>query len=155
MKSTKSKKQRRNIGDIVKIDLGKGYHSYGIVLNDPLMAFYDIRTKENLDINAISEIPVLFMVWVMNYAITDGDWEVIGNVPLGKFSGVNPAFFKKDIITKEYSIIYSNSSDDMPASKEDCELLECAAVWNPEHIVDRINDKFDGKTNIWVESLRR
>ncbi|WP_448115483.1 hypothetical protein [Mesorhizobium amorphae] len=31
--------------------------------------------------------------------------------------------------------------------------LECAAVWDPEHVVDRLRDPADGRPNKWVERL--
>jgi len=40
------------------------------------------------------------------------------------------------------------------ASRAECEGLERCAVWEPEHVEDRLRDHFAGKPNVWVESLR-
>lgn len=147
------KKQRRRVGDVVQIDLGKGYHSYGRILEEPLMAFYNIRTKEHLALESIVNKPIAFMVWVMNYAVTDGDWAVIGNMPIDNKEHPRPRFYKKDSTNKKLTIT-TTGDDETPATKDDCRNLECAAVWEPEHIVDRLNDMFAGRPNIWVESMK-
>jgi len=39
-------------------------------------------------------------------------------------------------------------------TRKESQGLEAAAVWEPEHIEDRLRDHFDGKPNKWLESLR-
>lgn len=41
-----------------------------------------------------------------------------------------------------------------PASRQELEGLEVAAVWDPEHVEDRLRDHFSGRPNKWVESIR-
>lgn len=38
------------VGDILKIDLGGGSFSFGRVLEEPLIAFYDLKTSEVPDL---------------------------------------------------------------------------------------------------------
>ena len=40
------------------------------------------------------------------------------------------------------------------AIAEECVGLERAAVWEPEHVEDRLRDHFAGRSNRWVESLK-
>lgn len=40
------------------------------------------------------------------------------------------------------------------ATKMACEGLERAAVWEPEHVEERLRDLYVGKPNIWVEQLK-
>jgi hypothetical protein len=42
----------------------------------------------------------------------------------------------------------------MDASYGECTSLERAAVWDTEHIEDRLEDYFNGRENKWVESLK-
>jgi hypothetical protein len=140
------------VGDVVKVDLGDGTMGFGRVLSDPLMAFYDLRTNNVPTLDAIVSSTVLFRVWVMHYAIKSGFWKVIGNLPLSKEPEDTPKFFKRDPINGKYSIYYREQ--DIPATQEETEGLECAAVWEPEHVEDRLRDHFAGKPNVWVELLR-
>lgn len=149
----RKRKVRLNVGDILKIDLGDGFFSFARVLHNPMIAFYGIRTKSTPDIEAIISAPVIFKIAVMNYAVTSGRWLIIGSRPLEEELHAPIHFFKQDIISKKYSI-YTDNNVEIPATKEECIRLERAAVWDPEHVEDRLRDHFAGVPNIWVESLK-
>lgn len=146
-------KQRRREGDVVKIQLKNGW-AFGRILREPLIAFYDFKTNEIPRITEIVKHPVAFKIWVMNYAVTDGDWPVIGRIPLTPELQVRPPFFKQDPISKQLSITFTGGGDEQSAILEQCQNLECAAVWEPEHVVERLEDYFEGRPNFWVERLR-
>jgi hypothetical protein len=146
------KRGRWRIGDIAEIDLGKGEHSYCWVLKSPLVAFFDLRTKRKREVPEIVMLPIAFKIWVMKYALTSAHWPVIGkiNPPPGVLE--SPKFFRQDALSGELSI-YKDGKE-TPATKAECRGLECAAVWDPEHVEDRLRDHFEGKPNRWVQSLR-
>ncbi|ENU91284.1 hypothetical protein F971_03191 [Acinetobacter vivianii] len=151
----KLKSFKRKEGDILLIKLSNNTFCYGRVLTDPLFVFYDLNTsKPLLDINQITEKNILFKVWVMKHAITSGRWEVIGNQTLEDTLVRSPLFFKQDILSKELSIYNPTTGQEIDASYEECKNLERAAVWEPEHVEDRLEDIFEGRNNKWVESLR-
>ena len=58
----------------------------------------------------------------------------------------------QDVITKEFSIYHQGNI--LPATYEEIKNLECAAVWEPEHVEDRLRDYFSGVPNVWVEDLK-
>ncbi|WP_445367710.1 immunity 26/phosphotriesterase HocA family protein [Methylomonas sp. BW4-1] len=142
----------RKEGDIVKIDMGDGTFCFGRVLEEPLLALYGLRTDSIPSFSEIESAPVLFKVWVMNSAVTSGRWPVIGNQPLEESLRLPVKFFKQDPISKKI-FLYINAQE-IPSTKEECEGLERAAVWSPEHIEDRLRDHFAGISNKWVDSLR-
>ncbi len=150
-----AKRQKRTPGSIVKIDLGDGYHSYARILEAGL-AFYDIRTKEDItDMKRIIQKPILFITEVYNHAITKGRWPKVGKVPLEDTLKKVPLKFIQDPIKPEEISIYDpNTGNIRPATREECEGLERAAVWEPEHIEDRLRDHYAGVPNKWVESLK-
>ena len=147
------KRIKRRVGDILEIRLDGGYLAFGQVLEEPLVAFFDVRSKKRLPVNEILNHPVAFSVWVMRYAITQGDFEVIGHAGVASDIDQHPPFFKVDNIAKKLFITY-DGSEDIPATAADVQELERAAAWEPQHIVDRLNDHFAGRPNIWVERLR-
>jgi hypothetical protein len=91
--------------------------------------------------------------------VTKGVWLVAGTIDLTEADLASPVFFKKDPINGALSIYVSDAesglSHERPATKSEIEGLECAAVWDPQHVEDRLRDHFAGRTNKWVESLRR
>jgi len=147
-----SKKIQLQIGDVVKINLGKGTYCFGRVLYEPLMVFYDMKTDTVPDIEDIISSPILFKIWVMNHAVTSGHWEIIGSRPLEPDLEIAPKFFKQDPINKEFCLYYDGK--EIPATREECEGLERAAVWEPSHVEDRLRDYYAGIPNQWVESLK-
>jgi hypothetical protein len=149
----KTKRIRRRAGDIVRIPLNDGFHSYARVLDEPLVAFYNIKTKRNLSPQEIVGLPLLFRVWVMNHAITSGRWPIIGNYPLTPSESEPPKLFKQDGLKPSSFSIYVQGTE-RPATKAECVGLERAAVWDPEHVEDRLRDFYAGRPNKWVESLK-
>jgi hypothetical protein len=148
-----TKGQRRRVGDIVKIDQGDGFHSYARVLEEGLFAFYDSRTREDLSIDQILARAVLFIVPVMNHAVTRGRWRVMGNASLEEALKNPPPRFMQDALDPDLFRIYEKGKI-RPASKEECVGLEREAAWDPTHIEDRLRDHYLGQPNKWVEALK-
>ncbi|MGE3807421.1 MAG: immunity 26/phosphotriesterase HocA family protein [Gemmataceae bacterium] len=149
-----TKKLRRRVGDVIAIPLNDGMNGYGRVLREPLIAFYDFQCELHPPLEKIVSSPVAFVIFVMNHPITDGSWPVLGTAPLTAELGVEPLFFKKDPITGALAIYRDSTGDERPATRDECAQLECAAVWDPEHVVSRLRDHFAGIPNKWVDSMR-
>jgi hypothetical protein len=149
-----NKNQKRVVGDIVRIDLGDGFNSYARVLPEALFAFYDARVTEDLAIDRILTLPILFQVPVMDHAVKRGRWVIVGNAPLNNSLLNPPLRFMQDILNKNRFRIYEKGGKIRPATKEECIGLERAAVWEPTHIEDRLRDHYAGRKNKWVESLK-
>ncbi len=148
-----AKKQKRLAGSFIRIKLDENRHTYGRVLEGALFAFYDAVTNEELSPAEIKAKPILFKIWVMNRAVTTGRWEIIGNEPLEKGLLEQPYFFKKDALNPEKLSLYHEGKES-PATLEQCKNLECAAVWDAEHVEDRLRDHYAGKPNKWLESMK-
>ena len=153
-KNNKKRAIRRKVGDVLRIPLGNEEYGFGRVLPSVLYAFYDAKSHHVLSIDEIIGRPVLFKVCVMDYAVKKGVWEVIGNAPLTEDLLTEPWFFKKDPISGVLTLYRDSTSEEILAKRSDCEKLECAAVWDPEHVADRLRDHFAGRPNKWVMSMR-
>lgn len=147
-------RQQRTIGAIVKVPLEDGFHTYARTLSDAAFAFYDSRTKEDItDLNEIISRPVLFIIGVYNSAVTKGRWLKLGKVPLESKFDTLPLQFIQDALDPTRFKIYDNGII-RNATREECVGLERTAVWEAEHVEERLNDHYAGRTNRWVESLR-
>ena len=151
----------RTPGRVVRIDLGDGRCAYGRRLNGPSVEFYDRVDAygESVDLLDLVASRVAFTVWVMDAAFRRGGWELLDVVPLSESERAKVEHrAKKDPITGECSIYWtdavSGNFGEVPASLEECEYLEVAAVWDAHHVEDRLRDHFDGRPNEWVESMR-
>lgn len=153
----RQKRIRRKVGDLLRIDLGSGRHAYAQVADEPLIIFFEGTFDEEMGTEHIPSLPVAFRLWVSNHAITKGTWPVVGSQPLLPANAEEPLFFKQDAISGQLSLYHSAfaaTNYERPASLEECQHLECAAVWEPEHVVDRLNDYAAHRPNHWVENLR-
>lgn len=145
--------QKYSVGGILKIPLDNGWHTYGQMIGDAEVAFFDAKTEQELSISEIVSRPILFRAAVFSYAITKFIWEKIGKAPLSEALQTPQPYFIQDPLNPKKFEIYL-AGDIRPATKEECQGLERCAVWEPEHIVERINDYYKGIPNKWVESLK-
>ena len=157
---SKDSSTRLRGGLIVKVPLGTQSVAYGLTLKEPLIAFFEKEFPESSrpKPNEILDLPVLFILMVMNYAVTSGRWPIIYKVKIPQSLAKVPAFFKKDSRIGNLSI-YQEVPElaplyERPASHAECIGLERAAVWDPEHVEDRLRDRFAGRPNRWVEALK-
>lgn len=144
--------KKRTVGDIVQIPLGDGTHTYARVLHEASFAFYDSRTNEDLTVDRITSRPILFFVPVMDRAIKEGRWSIVGHAPVDDNLKVPPRFIQ-DPLDKNKFEIYEKGQI-RPATRQECLGLEREAVWDPEHVEDRLRDHYAGRNNKWVELLK-
>jgi hypothetical protein len=150
----KTNKQQRTIGAIVKIPLEKGFYGYGRILEGTSFAFYDLRSKEEInDLSKIVSSPILFIISVSNYAVTDGRWAKIGKLPLEKTFAILPPRYTQDLLSpNKFKIIYSDGTV-KETTKKECSGLERFAVWQPQHVEERLSDYFAGRKSRHLEQM--
>jgi hypothetical protein len=152
MAEARRKFVKRKIGDILKIELGDGAHTYARVLPEAGFAIYDARTTEELPTMETIERPILFYVAVMHHAVKEKRWSVVGHKTLE--AGLqSPPRFIQDALNKKRFEIYEHGTI-RPATRQECLGLEREAVWQPEHVEERIRDHYAGRPNKWVELLK-
>jgi hypothetical protein len=148
-------------GRVVRIDLGDGRCAYGRVL-DVLVEFYDRigQPGEAIDLIELVTSPVAFTINVTNYAFRRrGGWELLDVVALTG-EELSKVYYQahQDAISGAISMSWYNHAGDIsgeaPATFDECQNLETCAVWDPHHVEDRLRDHFNGRPNMWVESLR-
>jgi len=144
--------QRRRIGDIVKIALGDGTHTYARVLPEASFAFYDWCGSEDLQMDRIVKLPISFFVSMVNEGITSGRWLVVGRIPQNDGLKAPPRFIQDALDKRQFSIY--DGGQIRPATRQECVGLERAAVWQPEHVEERLRDHFAGRKNEIHESLK-
>lgn len=146
------KKQKRTVGAIVKVPFNDGYHTYARILKDAHFAFYDCRTHNNMqkEISQIGSCQILFTIGVHNDVITSGRWQVLGLMKLEPHLSIPPPTFIQDSTDPTNISIYQNGIEH-PATIQDCIGLERLAVWDSEHVEERLRDHYSGQVNRWVE----
>ena len=134
----KRKRQRPKLGDVFSIPLPNGTYAFGRLHEKGRLAIYKERSSNMDKIPGSNEYE--FFVTVYRYVLTDGEWVRIGNIPFEHDDeAVGPPFsYIKDSIDGRF-FLYENESGKMyPATEEQCEGLEVAAVWDRLHVIDRL-----------------
>jgi len=158
-------KSRRNRcpGRVVRVDLGDGRCAYGRQLLSVQVEFYDYVSEPDhaVDLLDVVQLPVAFTTAVMNNAFRrNGRWELLDVVTLSRKEQASVyRHAQVDSISGRLSVYWvdpaAGTSGKTPATLAECLTLEPSAVWDPEHVEDRLRDHFAGRPNRWLESLRK
>ena len=146
-------KQRWTVGAVVLIPLGDERFTYAQMLDAPEYAFFDFQSNEPVAAEEVIQKPVAFRLWVMRYAHSGGRWKKVGTSPVDESLKGKVHRFNQDRLNHKIRLTLDGFEGPL-VTAEECEGVECAAVWDPEHIENRLRDHFSGVPNKWVESLR-
>ncbi len=146
-------RQRRTPGAVLRVPMD-GWHTYALMLEGVDMAFFDSRSTMDLVIEEIVGRPVLFRLAVHKSAFNTGRWPKVGFASVPESLVGRVPRFRQDAINGRLSISEDGGVTFRAATLDECRNLERLAVWEPEHIEDRLRDHYAGVPNKWVESLR-
>jgi len=140
-------------GTFVRIPLADGSFGFGRVLDFPNLAFYDFKSPSpEPAVETIALRPVLFKLAVHKSAWNS--WSVVGWCPLDPATAARPERFKQEIGHPERCAIIDAAGNERSATQSECVGLERVAVWEANHVADRLLDAFRGWPNKWAESLK-
>ncbi|MUO80748.1 hypothetical protein GOZ78_07290 [Agrobacterium vitis] len=147
-------RRKPKAGSILEIKIDENLSFLCQILRNNQIAVYNHDVdRDSIVKNNIDTDDCIFIVSVMDRSIKSDRWPIIGhsNIP----SRLDRPFFYfiKDIITGAFSIYNSSNGAISPATYDDIRGLEAAAVWDANHIEDRIRDHSRGVPNKWEISL--
>jgi hypothetical protein len=139
-------------GAVISKQLDDGWTYYARLLEFPWAVFYRYRTKTAAeDAKTVASHPVLFTIAVHKSLLTDGGWEGFGYLPLD--GSLQPPDAQAVWDDPDHCQIIDRDGEMRPATPAECKGLEPAAVWEPEHVADRLQDAFAGRQNRWLRDL--
>lgn len=129
-------KQIRKLGNVYAIPLPDGKYAYGRQYKDPCIGISKFISNKIIKKPDFSEID--FFVGVYNDVLTSGIWPKVCNYPFeSEEEAWGPPMYIQDQLNPEnYEIYYKGLI--RKASKTECIGLERCAVWDSNHIIDRI-----------------
>ncbi|MGH3859589.1 Imm26 family immunity protein [Actinokineospora sp.] len=145
--------RRGALGTVVEIPFGNGARTYARLVTAPYIAVYDCRVDDGEGTPGIDEIiacPILFFVGVFDAVWKSGRWRAVGTAPGAQDLAV-PDTYMQDIADPTRCTILDAHGGMRPATIEECEGLERAAVWEAEQVERRIADHYAGRPNADVE----
>lgn len=145
--------QRPKPGTFLRIPLADGSLGYGRVLEPPYSAFYNYRTTgPDSDLDRIASKPILFKITARHLALKS--WEAIGWRELEQHMTQPVVFFHQDVGDFRRCTIWDSAGNKRAAKPQDCIGLERAAVWEQQHVEERLLDIFMGRPNVTEEHLK-
>src|SRR5688572_30254750 len=153
--------RRREPGRVVRIPLGDGLVSWGRQLRSVKVEFYDRFDAEagadSVDLREVVGSEVAFTVAVMDRAFRrTSTWTLLDVLPLSQAEQSEVYRSFKQGPQGGLSIYWEmpdGSWGEDSATRAQCTGLERSAVWDPEHVEDRLRDYRAGRPNKWAESL--
>lgn len=117
------------------------------------MSFYNFNTKAPMhDLDDIAARPILFSVLVHKSALKK--WKVIGKRPLQENLRRGIKRFLQDVADPTKCTIADEDGNDRPATPSECIGLERSAIWEDNHVEDRLLDTFNDRPNAMYERLK-
>ena len=128
-------KQRIKLGNVYAIPLPNGEVAYARQYRERL-AISKFRSKEIVPNPSFSKID--FFVGVYNDVLTCGKWPIVCNyLFLSEDEAWTPPIYIQDVLNPETFEIYYKG-EIRKASKKECIGLERCAIWDENHVIDRL-----------------
>lgn len=138
--------QTAKVGDIIKIPFSNGTHTYGRILIEGSYAIYDCPSSfDRDDYDNIIKSDILFTAHVNIFAIKEGYWKVIKNIPLeDKLKNFYPRYFNPAPTNPVNFNFYEVYKDEIEgAIKKDwikTGKIQLDGIYGRVHIEKRIED---------------
>lgn len=91
---------------------------------------------------------------VYDRAIGRRGWPIVGHAPPGSPDIPVPDSFLQDPVPPFNCRIIDVAGNIRPVTVQECEGLERAAVWEAEHVAERIRDHYAGRPNVHLERMK-
>lgn len=145
----------RSLGDVLEIQIDRKF-AYAQVTTDPFVLFFDSLSVDRKEAGEVIALPVAFTICVHNADIRSGRWKRVGKGQLSASRLETPDTFRQDGLTGRLSLHherFASTGWERPATLSECRGLEAAAVWDAQHVEDRLRDHFRGDENPWQKAL--
>lgn len=129
-------RKRVKPGDVFQIPLPDGRYAYGRVYDDASVGIYSRITEDPL-LPPIGSRDFLFIVGIYSDILQKEHWKIIGHDAFAPDeSSWPPPYFVRDMISGKYQIYHKGLF--RAAEPGEVRGLEEAAVYDSDHIIDRI-----------------
>ena len=147
-----SKRQRWSEGSLVRIELGDLGVAYGQMLQEPEYAFF-AAASPTASLAEIVASPVLFRLWVSRRAHATGRWAKLGTAPIAPALTEPVLRFNQDPLDPSRILLGYDGVSGRVSTAEECRGFERAAVWEPEHVEERLKSGRLGHESVWERHL--
>lgn len=155
-RGTPVQRQRWKPGAIVEIPVAVDLWAYAQLGEQPIAAVLQGVFATRPPLEWIFGQPISFKCWIQSDAVAKGYWIKVGQTSVRPDVLAEEYRFKQDRITGELALYHSDFAQngwERPALLSECIGLECAAIWDTDHVEDRILAQYEGTECRWVKSM--
>lgn len=143
------------IGDFLKILLPDGCWTYGRVLDNNVVAFYDLKVKQDVPLKRVAEAQVAFRSMLTKYAFNGRKWPIVGSMKLEEALRNKTLFIHTSSeLDKGIYIATTNFDDIIYINYDEAKRLELFCVYEMQDVEERLLDHFEGRINEFAEMMR-
>jgi len=147
------KGQRWTVGAVVRIELGDLGVAFGQMLQEPEYAFF-AEASDSASLASVVASPVLFRLWVARRAHATSRWMKLGAAPIA-LELMQPVLrFNQDPLAPSRFLLGYDGVSGRCCTAEECQGYERAAIWEPEHVEERLASQRLGRESEWARRLQ-
>ena len=148
------KRQKYIEGNYFLIPLNNGKYQLGRIIQEPIMVIYDKQFISDIKVNLSNteNLSILFALPIAKGCITSGVFTIVGNKTVEKdeIEKLPPQFDQDLIDFNDCTLVYLDGRE-VSVSPIDCIGLEALGSWDAEHVIERIENYYDGIPNVSFE----
>ena len=149
----KPRSQRRTVGAVLAVRLNSQETCFAVTLPEADFAFFGPGAAADASSAKLFTHAPLFRVAVHKSACSTGRWSKLAKLDVPPaLLAPEPKFIQDSLNPSKFQIY--RGGEIRAATRSECEGLESAAVWEPEHVEQRLQDQLAGVANVWQEQLR-
>jgi hypothetical protein len=140
-------------GAVFRVPVRDAEFAYAVMLAEfPYIAFYGQDAA--FDDRGAPIGPPMFTVLVERSAYVRGGWgKPIRHLPPEAVPAI-PTFFWQSVVNKAECELIEPVKRRRSVSPAECAGFESSAIWADAHLRSRIEDTYEGRPNLFAESLR-
>ena len=131
-------------GAVFEIPICGDRFAYAQALSDPLVGFYEGCFSDAQSVEKVADLSFRLRLWVHRDAFKQ--WRQIGNAPVA-VGADDQWFYIQDALTKSVELYQHGTGLRRPVDAPIGDF-EAAAIWDPEHIEERLADEASGRRNL-------
>ncbi len=150
-----SKLSDKNIGNILRLQIENGFYCYARILGQLDFVFYDYKTNfKDDDLNQIIQKDILFSALVSFNAIKQGNWEIIGKLPLDERHKIRPIYFHPYLMNANI-IAFTKEKIEKTMQYKTFEKrgIQDGGIYSAINIIQRLKDYFNGQDYEGITAL--
>ncbi|RAJ77246.1 immunity protein 26 of polymorphic toxin system [Chitinophaga dinghuensis] len=148
-------KKKDHIGEVFRIPVEGKVHAYARVIRKLIFDVYAFFTEEEINIANLLERPVAFTIGLHVDVFKKSDWEVIGCVSLSEEETRRKiVFFRQGVLNLNDCWLVDLEGRETKVGPQDCIGVERLAVWDYEHVEERLRNLYMNKKDLMVEHMK-